>query len=466
VSAARRSGLVVAAVALAQVCVTLDYYALTVALPQMADDLGTSTTNLQWALSGYMLAFAALLVAGGRAADVLGRRRVLVAGVAVFGLASLVCGLAQSDVMLIGVRVVQGAGAAFLFPASLAVVAAVFQGDAQARAVGSVVAVATMGSAAGPFVGGVLTDALSWRWIFFLNVPIALATILLALRAIPESRDETASRHVDLAGLLLLSGGVVGLALAVDRAGVWGAGSGLLWGTLAAAVACLGAFVLVEARSRAPLLDLGLLRNRRLVAVAASGCLSNFSFALGVFLATLYLQDARGLSALQAGVAFLAMSGGVVVISKASGTLTQWVGLPVLMGLGTVVGALALAAQSWVDSWGAWLPLFCLFGIGVGLNYALTNQGTLAAVEPRQAGAATGMTLTSLIVIAALATAFGATAVEELASGPGAVAETDAIHQVMRIGAAVSLLGVLPLLPVVRRWPPTRVAAEPAPAAT
>lgn len=448
----RQGRLVVLAVGLAQICVTLDYFSLTVALPQMARDLDVSTTDLQWALSGYLLSFAALLVAGGRVGDILGRRRVLVVGIAVFGLASLACGLATSAEMLIVFRVVQGMGAAIIFPVSMAALANAFEGEARTHAIGLVVFVATIGNAVGPFVGGVLTDLADWRWVLLINVPIAAAAILLVLLSVEDSRDETASRRLDYPGIVTLSAGIVGAALLVDRGPAWGAGSAAFLVTLVLAVVLLVAFWLIEHRVREPLVDPALMRNRAVLLITSGGCLSNFTWAMVAFVGTLYLQEARGLSPLEAGFAFLALSAGTALGGPLSGALIKrGRAVPPLMIAATLVAAVGVGGMAAVTAWALWLPLFFVTGLGVGLNYALTNQGVLAAVPPQQAGAASGFMLTAIIMTAALATTVGATALEELVSGPGPAALGDAADTVLRATAIVSVAAALPLIPLLRR---------------
>jgi EmrB/QacA subfamily drug resistance transporter len=458
----RQGRLVVIAVGLAQICLTLDYFSLTVALPDMARDLDVSTSDLQWALSGYLLSFSALLVAGGRVGDIFGRRRVLVTGIAIFGLSSLVCGLASSAEMLVVFRVVQGVGGAIVFPVSLAVLANAFDGEARAHAIGLVVFVATLGNAIGPFVGGVLTDLLDWRWVLLINAPIAAAAIALVLRAVGESRDETASRRLDWPGMVTLSAGIVGVALLIDRGPEWGAGSAAFIVTAVGAVALLVAFWVIEHRVASPLVDPAVLHSRPFVLVTAGGALSNFCWALLAFIATLYLQDVRGLSPLEAGFAFLALSAGTALGGPLSGRLVKHAAVPPLMIGASLIAAIGLGGLAGVEAWGAWLPLFFVCGVGVGLNYALCNQGVLGTVPARLAGAGSGVMLTALIMMAALATAAGATAVEELASGPGAAALGNAIDTVLRAGAIIALASALPLIPLIRRGRAAQVESEPA----
>ncbi len=438
-----RAGLLIlAAVGLAQVLVTLDYFALTVAIPQMATDLSVSTTDIQWALTGYLLSFAALMVAGGRIGDIIGRKRTLLIGVAAFGGASLLCGLAYDEYMLVACRVLQGIGAAILFPTSMAVVGNSFDEETRPRAIGAVVLVSSVGMALGPLVGGVLTDLLDWRWVFLLNVPFAIGAAAMIWFFVSESRDESATRHVDYRGVVVLSAAIVALALAIDRGPSWAeTDPGWLVASLAAFVVLMVVFVLLERRVESPLVDLPTFRSHPFVMVTASGLLSNFLWALSVFVATVWLQEVKGLSPLEAGLAFLAMSAGVAVAGPLSGRLVTHYDVGALMALSALLGAAGAIGVSLVDDLPAWLPLFGLLGLGVGTNYALVNQGTLAAVPREKAGAASGIALTALVIGAALATVLAATLLEELSDGP---VDQSAADQVMRVGALAALAAAVP----------------------
>jgi EmrB/QacA subfamily drug resistance transporter len=438
----RAGVLILVAVGLAQVLVTLDYFSLSVALPQMAADLDVSTTDIQWAMTAYLLSFAALMVAGGRTGDILGRKRTLLVGVVVFGASSLLCGLAYDEYMLVACRVLQGIGAAILFPTSMAVVGNSFDGETRPRAIGVVVFVSTLGGALGPVVGGVLTDALDWRWVFLLNVPFSILAAIMILLFVRESRDETVSRHVDYRGVLTLSGAVVALTLAIDRGPSW-AESDPAW--LAVCVAAFAvlivAFVMLERRVESPLVDLPTFRSHAFVMVTLSGLLSNFLWALSVFVATLWLQDVKDLSPLESGLAFLAMSAGVACAGPLSGRLVTRYDVGALMAGSAVLGAAGALGASLVEDLPGWLPLFALLGVGVGINYALVNQGALAAVPPEKAGAASGIALTALVIAAALATVIAATLLEELSAGP---VDQSAADQVLRIGALAALAAAVP----------------------
>ena len=438
----RASLLVLAAVGLAQVLVTLDYFSLTVAIPQMADDLDVSTTDIQWALTGYLLSFAALLVAGGRIGDIVGRKRTLLIGVAIFGGASLLCGLAYDEYMLVACRVLQGVGAAILFPTSMGVVGNSFDDETRPRAIGAVVLVSTVGTALGPLVGGMLTDVLDWRWVFLVNVPFSvLAGVMIAL-FVEESRDESVTRHVDYRGVVTLSGAIVTVTLAIDRGPSWAESDPvLLVAFLAAFVVLMVAFVLFERRVASPLVDLPTFKSHAFVMVTLSGFLSNFLWALSVFVATLWLQDVKDLSPLESGLAFLAMSAGVAFAGPLSGRLVTRHDVGALMAGSSVLGAAGAFGVSLVDDLAAWLPLFALLGLGVGINYALVNQGALASVPAAKAGAASGIALTAIVIGAALATVISATLLEELSDGPVDQSSADAV---MRVGAVVALAAAVP----------------------
>jgi EmrB/QacA subfamily drug resistance transporter len=438
-----RGALILVSVGLAQVLVTLDYFSLSVAMPQMAADLGVTATDIQWALTAYLLSFAALMVAGGRIGDIRGRKRVLLLGVAIFGLASLACGLAVDEYMVVAFRVFQGVGAAILFPVSMAIVSNSFTDEARPRAIGIVVGVSTVGTALGPLVGGVLTDALDWRWVFLINVPFALVAFLMIGRFIEDSRDETVGSRIDWGGVAALGLAIVALALAIDRGPQWVESSpGLLVAAVAGFGVFMAAFVAIERRVPEPLVDLPTFRTPAFVMVTLSGVLSNFLWALSVFVATLWLQQIKALSPLEAGLAFLAMSAGVAVAGPLSGRLVRRFDVGLLMAVSALLGAVGACAIAFVTPLAVWLPLFMLLGLGVGTNYALVNQGTLAAVPSEKAGAASGIALTAIVMGAALATVISATLLEELSGGAGL--EQGAVEWVMLLGAVVALGAAVP----------------------
>jgi MFS family permease len=406
-----------------------------------------------------MLSLGALMVTAGRLADIFGRRRVIVVGLVVFGLLSPVCGAALDETWLIVARVVQGVGAALIFPVAIAVVSSTFSGARQSRAIGVVLGFAALGTALGPFVGGTFSEHLSWRGVFFINIPFCVAAVYLMVRHVEESRDETADTHLDVAGMLTITGALVGISLAFDKGEAWGFASVETIGTLIASIALLVAFVLIERRVRAPLLDLALFRNRQFDAVVLAGSISNVVFCLVAVFSALYLQQARGLSPFDSGVIFLALSAGTAAASYFAGRLAERFAADRLMAIGMLISAAAIAGLTSADSLWAYTPIFAVCGIGLGLGWALASVATQAVVPPALAGAASGITLTSLVLLGAVAVAIAA-AVLELLSGSAATAASDAeaLDIVIRAGGVLAVLGAVGLLAFGRIRSPTAAA--------
>jgi EmrB/QacA subfamily drug resistance transporter len=439
---------VVAAVALAVFCVDVDFFALNLALPATARELGVATTDLQWAVTVYQLTLAALLIPAGRLGDLLGRRRVLLVGIGVFAVASLLCGAAQSATMLVCFRFVQGAGAALLFPVGIAVVSNAFEPVSRGRAIGNVYAIGAIGTAVGPFVGGLLTDALSWRWVFFFNVPFAVAALLLALREVPESRDPSAAR-IDTRGLAAVVGGIALFTVAIDRGSDWGWLSAATLGAAAAGIALLGLFVAIERRVRGPLVDLSLFRNAPYVTITLAGAAGNIGTCSMLFFASIYLQQVRDLSPLTAGVIFLApaianAAGGVV-----AGRLGERGTAPrIVMGGALALGAAALGLLALVDAWPAYVVAFALAGFALGVTWSYTSVGTQAVVPASMAGGASGVTLGIVVGLGGLSVAVGSTLLEVLVADGETTA--DAIHWLFAGLAALALVSATALLATKR----------------
>ncbi len=439
--------LVIAACAISMLIVQMDWFALNLALPAIARQFGVPPTDLQWVISGYMLSIGALMVTAGRLADLFGRRRVIVSGLALFGVLSAVCGAAPNETWLIAARVVHGIGAALIFPVSIAVVSGTFTGARQARAIGVVLGFAAIGTALGPFVGGTFSEYLSWRGVFFVNIPFCIAAIVLMLRYVRESRDETAVRHIDVAGMLALTGSLVCISLAFDQGEDWGWTSGATVGTLVLGVALLVLFVVIEGRVRAPLVDLALFRNRPFDAVVLAGSLSNVVFCFVAVFSALYLQSARGLSPFKCGLVFLALSAGAGSASYFSGRLAERFPADRLMAIGMLLSAAGIWGLTSVESLWIYTPLFLLTGIGLGLGWALANVATQAVVPASAAGAASGVTLTSLVMLGAVSVAIAASVLELLAGSPQAAAsDKHALDVILRSGAVLSLVGAAGLL--------------------
>src|SRR5256885_1119277 len=308
---------VLAVVAIAQFMVILDSTVVNVALPTIRTDLGFSEQNLSWVLNAYTLMFGGFLLLGGRAADFFGRRRLFLVGVAVFSSASLLNGLASSSEMLIIGRGLQGLGGALVSPAALSIITTTFaEGPDRNKALGVWSAIAAGGAAVGLLLGGVLTDLLSWQWCFFVNVPVGIASIIAALRIVPNTLAEHRPKSIDIAGAVAVTSGLVVLVYAIVKAQPWGFSDARTLGLAAVAAALLGAFVWIELHSEAPLVRLGIFRMRSLtgantvMTLVAAGMFSMFFFV------TLYVQEVLGFSPLKAGLAFLPVTGGIIIRAR------------------------------------------------------------------------------------------------------------------------------------------------------
>ncbi len=286
----------------------LDNTVVNVALPSIQEDLKADLASLEWTINAYTLSLAVLLVVGGRLGDIFGRRRIFLAGVTVFALSSAAIGLAPNDTLLIVGRAIQGVGAAMMMPATLSIVTNAFPPEERGRALGTWAGVSALALAIGPVVGGFLTEYVSWRAIFFLNLPVAVAAIAMTLFSTHESRDETVGRQIDFAGIATLTVGLTGLVLGFIEANRWGWGSTRIIGLFAIAIVALIAFVAIERRVRTPMVDFSVFRSRQFVGASSVGFIVSFGMMAVFFFTALYMQNILGYSALQAGVRFLPMT--------------------------------------------------------------------------------------------------------------------------------------------------------------
>jgi EmrB/QacA subfamily drug resistance transporter len=384
----------------AQFMVILDVAIVNVALPSIKTDLHFSDTNLQWVISAYAILFGGTLLLGGRLADLLGRRRLFVAGLGLFAASSLLSGFAWSEASLIAFRGVQGLGGALLAPAALSLLMTTFaEGRDRNVALGIYAAASGSGAAAGVLVGGLLTSYLSWPWIFFINVPVGLLAIALTPILLRESRAEAAHRHFDLPGAASVTAGLMLLVYATTRAATDGWTAATTLGLFAGSAGLIAAFVAIELRSPAPLLPLRIFRLRTLtganVAMAIVGAVAFSEF----FVLTLYLQDVLHYSAVQSGAAFVAFALSVVVISNVAQAVVGRIGVRPTLTAGLLASAVSVAwlTRLPVDGHYFWdlFPAFVLGGAGLGLSFVPITIAGLSGVERSDAGVASGLINTS-----------------------------------------------------------------------
>jgi EmrB/QacA subfamily drug resistance transporter len=384
----------------AQFMVILDVAIVNVALPSIKSDLGFSQTGLQWVITAYAILFGGTLLLGGRLADLLGRRRLFVAGLALFAASSLLSGFAWSSGSLIGFRALQGLGGALLAPAALSLLMTTFaEGRERNLALGIYGAASGSGAAAGVLLGGVITSYLGWSWIFFVNVPVGVVAMALTPFLLRESRADLPHRHFDLAGAASVTSGLMLLVYALTRATTDGWSSPVTLGLLGGAVALVAAFVAIESRSRAPLLPLRIFRLRALSAANATMAIVGAVTFSEFFVLTLYVQDVLHYSAVQSGVAFVAFALTVVVTSNIAQAVVGRVGVRAALtaGLALATISVGLLTQVPVDGHYFWdlFPAFVLGGAGMGFSFVPVTIASLAGVERADAGIASGLVNTS-----------------------------------------------------------------------
>jgi len=440
------------AVCLATFMLLLDITIVNVALPDISEELNTSFSDLQWVIDAYALMLAALLLTAGSLADLLGRRLIFVIGLASFTIASVLCALAPSALVLILARGAQGIGGAGMFATSLALLAQEFQGAERGTAFGVWGATTGAAVAIGPLVGGALTSGLGWPSIFYLNVPIGIATIAITLRRLPESRDEDAGA-IDWAGLATFSSALFLLVFALIRGNEEGWGSALIVGLLAASVLLLALFIAVERRQQRPMFDLSLFGNRTFAGASiAAFALSASMFAMFLYL-TLYLQTILGHDPLATGLRFLPVTALSFVAAAISGKLTARLPARGLLGGGLVLVGVGLLLMRGLDArseWTALLPGFLIAGIGIGtINPSIANAA-IGVVVPARSGMASGISSTFRQVgiatgIAGLGAIFQSQVGHRLASAlagtPGAARSDGLAHAVSAGGARQAIAG-------------------------
>ena len=438
---------------------TLDNTVVNVALPSIQQDLHVGRSGLEWVVNAYILTFAALLLTGGRLADVFGRRRLFLVGLALFTVASLLGGFANGIAPLIAGRAAQGVGAALMVPTTLAIISAAFPGEKErGKAIGLWAAASALAFAVGPVAGGAIAEHVHWSWIFWINVPLGIAGWLVGRASIDESRDPAADRRVDLPGLVVSGSALLALVYALVEANRYGWSSPLIVSLLGAAAAGLGLFLAVERRAAAPLLDLSLFRRRTFAGANALLVLSGFGIFGVYFFLSLDLQGVLGFSATTAGLAFLPMALLLVAVAPASQKLADRIGTAATVAAGmtiSTVGFVLLARIGEHANFVDVLPGLIVIGFGAGLTTPLT-AAVLATVPVETSGIASGVlnTMRELAAVLGIAVTGAILAEREGASVAGgagsATAFVGGFHVGLYVSAGVMLVGAAIALATLR----------------
>jgi EmrB/QacA subfamily drug resistance transporter len=405
---------VLALVCVAMFMTILDVSIVNVALPSIGTHLDFSRENLQWVISAYAITYGGFLMLAGRAADLLGRRSVFIVGLALFTIASLVCGLAPSEGALIASRAVQGLGAAIIAPAALSILMTTFQeGPERNKALGIWGAVGGAGSAVGVLAGGVLTKYLGWEWIFFVNVPVGAAALSLTVPLVHESRAETAERSFDPLGALTVTGGLALMVYAISKAPDVGWLTGRTIGVLAVAAVLLLAFVVTETRVRAPLIPFRIFRLRTLTGANIVAVLLGSVIFSNFFLLTLYVQQVLGYSALKTGLTFVATAGTAVVVAGIAQAMVTRFGAKYPMAFGLALLTAGMVWYTQIPVGGSFvsdlLPGYLLVGVGLPFAFIAVSIAALAGVGPHEAGLASGLLNTTQQIGGAVGVAVAST---------------------------------------------------------
>jgi EmrB/QacA subfamily drug resistance transporter len=455
-------------ICLAQFMVVLDATIVNVALPSIQTDLHLSDAGLQWIINAYTLVFGGFLLLGGRLGDLLGRKRLFLIGLAIFTVASLLDGIAGSEGALIGARALQGLGAALISPAALSIISTTFEeGAERARALAVWAAIAIGGSAVGLILGGALTQYFSWPWIFFVNVPVGIATFVLSLRLVPESRDAHAQGSYDLAGAATVTGGLMALVYAIVGAQSAGWTSARTIGFFALAVLLLAAFVAIEARATAPLVRLSIFRVRSLLTANVAMFLAMSGMFAMFFFNTLYIQQVLGYGPLEAGLAFLPFTAGIMISASLASQFAPRLGVRPVAAAGFVltIAGLVLLTQLPVD--GSYvvnvLPAILLSSLGMGAVFMPLTLIATTGLKDEDQGLASGLFNTSQQIGGALGLAVLSTLAASksgAAGGSQAHALVVGFHWAFGVGAVVTVAALAVMVALLRRRHVARIEQE------
>jgi EmrB/QacA subfamily drug resistance transporter len=442
------------AVAFGLFMIMLDNTVVNVALPAIQRDLGVGLSELEWIVAGYALTFAALMLTGGKLADLLGRRLIFVVGLTIFTLSSLACGLADSGELLIAARIVQGAGAALMNPATLSIISATFPPQQRGMAIGIWAGVSALALAIGPLVGGLLTEHASWNWIFFVNVPVGIVAIAASFILIDESKDTSENQRLDLPGLLSSGIGLFALTYGLIEANTYGWTSGRILASFAVALVGLVTFVLLESHQRVPMLDLSLFRNSTFAGANAVMLLVALAMFGIFFFISLYMQNILGYSAVQAGAAFLPMTLLIVIIAPMAGKASDRFGSRWLMGTGMTVLAVQLFYFSRLgvdESYWSLLPAMLIGGIGMALVMTPSAAAAMSGVSVDKAGVGSAVLNSARQVGGSVGIALmGAIVAHEAGGRRTPQAFVDGLSTALEVASLIALVGAVLAVATIR----------------
>jgi EmrB/QacA subfamily drug resistance transporter len=470
---ARNPWLILVLICFAQFMVVLDATVVNVALPSIQKDLGLSEANLQWIVNAYTLAFGGFLLLGGRAGDLLGRKRLFLFGLVVFTVASLLNGLAVNSAMLIACRGLQGLGAAFISPAALAIISTTFEeGAERAKALGVWAAIAIGGSAVGLIVGGALTQLLSWPWIFFINVPVGVAVFALSLWYLPESKEEGVHRSFDVAGAITVTAGLMSLVYAIVEGPQKGWASVQTISTFVLSAVLLVSFVLIEQRSKAPLVRLSIFRVRSLLTANVTMFLVGSGLFAMFFFNSLYIQRVLGYGPLKAGLAFLPFTFGIIVSAGLASRFAPRVGVRPVAIIGMVVTIAGMLYLTHIQANGTYaadvLPALLLTSLGLGAVFLPLTLIATTGLEDADQGLASGLFNTSQQIGGALGLAILTSLAASKTSSVHGVSQSEALvegfHVAFLGGALFVVFALIVFVAILRGRHVARIEAEAAPA--
>lgn len=447
------------AVGIALICVQLDYFALALALPDMAVELNTTTTDLQWTVSAYMIAIGIAMIPGSRIADLVGRKKILLIGLTIFGLASLWVGLSPTTDSVIAARVLQGLGAGLYFPVAMSLVTNATHALERPRVLGFLSGIAGVGTAAGPILGGGFASTIGWRWVFLINVPVAAIGVIWGMRQLKESKDPALAgksmRHLDWFGVVLIAVGIAGVSLGIDDIST----SGLVPITYIPAVLGVGAIVALvwwEKRAAWPLTPPVLMKNRNFTALVIAATIANMGICVMIFTSTLYLQQVLGYSGLVAGLMFIPAAVGLSIGGPISGRLASRVPGQRVMTLAMLLGALSLVVLGFSSNIVLFLTVMGCSSFLLGMGYQFGNIAVQSVVEESQSGAAAGVLLTLMVSLGGVAVVIASATMEYVSGG---VPTQSAITTTLYSWAA--LIGILGLIFGATQWRTATTAVNP-----